>query len=87
MLELTEAVLEEGRESGSFQPIDALHLASAVGGTTVFFVSVMPAIAPRGSFDPLSPDQLAKHRRELLSVTRRLLGTDAEAEPMRRQRR
>jgi len=87
ILELTEAVLEEGRKSGIFHPVDALHLASAVGGTTVFFVSVMPTIAPRGSFDPLSPDELAKHRRELLSVTHRLLGIDAEVKPMRRQAR
>jgi AcrR family transcriptional regulator len=87
MLELTEAVLEEGRKSGAFQPVDALHLASAVGGTTIFFVSVIPTIAPRGSFDPLSPDELAKHRRELLSVTSRLLGTDRTAKPRRRGRR
>jgi AcrR family transcriptional regulator len=87
VLELTEAVLEEGRKSGAFQPVDALHLASAVGGTTVFFVSVIPTIAPRGSFDPLSPDQLAKHRRELLSVARRLLGTERAAKPARRRRR
>jgi TetR/AcrR family transcriptional regulator len=83
MLELTEAVLEEGRKSGVFQPVDALHLASAVGGTSVFFVSVIPTLAPRGSFDPLSPHELAKHRRELLSVTRRLLGTDRAAKPAR----
>lgn len=87
VLELTEAVLEEGRKNGAFQPVDALHLASAVGGTTVFFVSVIPAIAPRGSFDPLSPEQLAKHRRELLSVTRRLLGADGATKPARRRRR
>ena len=87
MLELTEKVLEEGRRSGVFQPVDALHLASAVAGITVFFVSVIPTIAPRGSFDPLSPDRLAKHRRELLSVTRRLLGTDETVKPRRRRKR
>jgi hypothetical protein len=82
LLALTETVLEEGRKSGVFQPVNALHLASAVAGITVFFVSVIPSIAPQGSFDPLSPDHLAKHRRELLSVTRRLLGTNRTASPL-----
>ncbi len=76
MLALTEAVLAEGRRSGAFHPVDALHLASAVAGTTVFFVSVMPIVAPRGTFDPLAPERLAQHRRELLAIARRLLGTE-----------
>jgi AcrR family transcriptional regulator len=87
ILELVETVLEQGRKSGVFQPVDALHLASAVGGTTVFFVSVIPIIAPRGSFDPLSPDELAKHRHELLLVTRRLLGTERTTKPAGSRRR
>lgn len=85
MIGLTEDLLTAGRRSGVFRPIDALHLASAVAGATVFFVSAMPTIAPRGTFDPLSPSRLARHRRELLAITRRLLGvserTAREDEP------
>ncbi len=76
VLEFIEAVLEEGRREGSFRPVDAMHLASAVSGATVFFVSVLPIIAPHGSFDPLSERSLATHRQEILSITRRLVGID-----------
>jgi hypothetical protein len=64
------------------RPIDPVHLASAIVGTTVFFVAAMPALVPAG-FDPLAAEHLASHRREVLRLTRRLLGAPGPR-PLRR---
>ena len=57
-------------------PVDAVHLASAIAGATVFFVAAMPSLVPGLGLDPLRPEQLASHRHEVLRITRRLLGVD-----------
>ena len=56
-------------------PIDPVHLASAVAGATVFFVAAMPVLVPDFEIDPLSPKRLEIHKREVLRIVRRLLGT------------
>ena len=61
-------------------PIDPVHLASAIVGTTVFFVAAMPTLVPEPGFDPLRADQLAAHRREVLRIARRLLGAGAASQ-------
>ena len=58
--------------------IDPVHLASTIAGATVFFVAAMPALIPGLDFDPLRPDQLEAHKREVLRIARRLLPHDAE---------
>ena len=65
-------------------PIDPVHLASAIVGTTVFFVAAMPTLVPDG-FDPLSAPHLASHREEVLRLTRRLLGAPG-LRPLRRKK-
>jgi len=70
-------------------PIDPVHLASTIAGATVFFVAAMPALIPGLGFDPLRPDQLESHKREVLRIARRLLARDAERaapSPWRRTR-
>ncbi|MEX2205545.1 MAG: TetR family transcriptional regulator [Myxococcota bacterium] len=62
-------------------PIDPVHFASAIAGATVFFIAVMPVLAPRSGIDPLAPEQLAAHRNEVLRIARRLLGTSLRAKP------
>ena len=57
-------------------PIDPVHLASAVVGSTVFFVAAMPGLVPDDAFDPLGEAQLKIHRDEVLRITRRLLGAE-----------
>jgi TetR/AcrR family transcriptional regulator len=57
-------------------PIDPVHLASAVVGSTVFFVEAMPGLVPDDAFDPLGEAQLKIHRDEVLRITRRLLGAE-----------
>ncbi len=56
-------------------PIDPAHLASTIAGSTVFFVAAMPTLVPDLGLDPLSPERLDAHRREVLRIVRRLLGT------------
>ena len=73
-LQRAEEVLEAGREDGSFQPVGVMHLASAIAGATVFFVAVMPTLTDDDEFDPFSPEQIAVHRQQILTITRRLLG-------------
>jgi TetR/AcrR family transcriptional regulator len=63
--------------------IDPVHLASAILGTTIFFVAAMPSLVPEG-FDPLSEERVAAHRREVLRIVRRLLGAPGPR-PLRRE--
>jgi TetR/AcrR family transcriptional regulator len=83
-VELVERFRAEMRDDplALARPIDPVHLASAIVGTTVFFVAGMPALVPEG-FDPLSAPHLASHREEVLRLTRRLLGAPGPR-PLRR---
>ncbi len=55
-------------------PVDPVHIASLVAGSTVFFVAAMPVLLPGTDFDPLATEHLAAHKREVLGTVRRLLG-------------
>jgi len=48
-------------------------IAAAVG-STVFYVAALRSLLPRGDFDPLAPEELAAHKRDVLRTVRRLLG-------------
>jgi TetR/AcrR family transcriptional regulator len=76
LLRTAWALFEEGRASGELQPIhdDPFHTASALIGATVFYVSAFGALLPNVDFDPLSPEQVAAHKRDALRTVRRLLG-------------
>ncbi len=75
---LTGAI-QEGQRQGLFHPIDPIHFIFTVVGATVFFVAATPRMVPDWPFNPLSPQQLAAHRTQLLGISRRLLGTGAAA--------
>jgi len=70
------ALFEEGRRSGELRPLhdDPFHCASAIIGTTIFYVGALSALLPQGQFEPLAPEQVAAHKREALRATRQLLG-------------
>ena len=70
------SLFQQGRKTGELKPLhdDPFHAASAVIGTTVFYVSALAALVPHGRFRPLDPKQIAAHKREALHATRRLLG-------------
>jgi TetR/AcrR family transcriptional regulator len=67
---------DAARKSGEIEPLHdhPYHVASAVIGSTIFYASALAPLVPSGDFDPLSPDQIAAHKRDALHTARRLLG-------------
>jgi TetR/AcrR family transcriptional regulator len=61
--------------------LDPAHVASAIAGTSVFYLTALPALVPELAGD-LSEERLRLHREQLLLVARRLL-----APPRRTERR
>lgn len=70
------ALFEEGRASGELQPLhdDPFHTASALIGASVFYVSALTSLLPPGDFDPLAPEHVATHKRDVLRSARHLFG-------------
>jgi TetR/AcrR family transcriptional regulator len=70
------ALFDEGRRTGELNPLhdDPFYVSSAVIGTTVFYVGALSALVPHGQFEPLAPEHITAHKREVLQTTRRLLG-------------
>jgi AcrR family transcriptional regulator len=75
-LSLLEMIFEEGERSGVFRPLrsDPLHFLSTVAGATLFYVAALPTFVGELPYDLLSDEQLEAHKRDLLDITRRLLG-------------
>ncbi len=71
---LVERFRDETRADAPARPVEPAHLASAIAGATLFYVAAMPTLMPGLDVDPLDADQLARHREEVLRITRRLLG-------------
>lgn len=69
-------LFEQGRRTGELKPVDSdpFQTASAVIGTTVFYVAALAMLVPHGEFEPLDPERIASHKREALRATRQLLG-------------
>lgn len=76
VLELVTTILEEGERAGVLRPVrpDALHFVSAVAGTLLFYVAALPTFVGDLPYDHLSGQQMAGLKRDLLEITRRLLG-------------
>jgi TetR/AcrR family transcriptional regulator len=66
---------EEGSGPLKDTGIDPIHVASTIAGATVFFVVAMPALLANRGVDLSSPEQLEKHRSQVLRVVQRLLAT------------
>jgi TetR/AcrR family transcriptional regulator len=67
--------ISKGQKQGLILAIDPIHFVSTLAGATVFFIAATPLLGADWPFDPLSPEQLAAHRREVQRITERLLGT------------
>jgi TetR/AcrR family transcriptional regulator len=52
--------------------LDPAHVASAIAGTSVFYLTALPVIVPRHAGE-LSEDRLTLHREQLLRIARRLV--------------
>jgi len=75
-LSLLDMIFEEGERSGAFRPMcsDPLHFVSTVAGSTLFYVAALPTLVAELPYDHLSDTQLELHKRDVLDITRRLLG-------------
>jgi TetR/AcrR family transcriptional regulator len=71
--DLVRGILANADDRLSARHVDPVQLASAVAGSTVFYVAAMPTVLSSQGFDPLEPARLEAHRREVVDVTRRLL--------------
>ena len=69
-------LFNQGRASGELNPLhdNPFHTASTVIGSTVFYVSAITKLIPTESFNPLSSEHIAAHKRETLQIVRLLLG-------------
>jgi len=69
-------LFQQGMASGELKPLhdDPFHAASAIIGTTVFYVTALSVLIPNGTYDPLEPQQIAVHKAETINSVRRLLG-------------
>lgn len=86
-LERGRQLFEEGVQTGVLRPVraDPFHVISAVVGSTVFYVAALRSLLPTMHFDPLAPDELAAHKRDVLQMVRHLLGYGAQNEQGRPQ--
>lgn len=75
-LALLEMIFEEGERTGIFRPrrSDPLHFISTIAGATLFYIAALPTFVAELPYDPVASDQLEAHKRDLLDITRRLLG-------------
>jgi hypothetical protein len=74
---MLRALIDEGVVSGELEPrVDPHHLIGLMGATTVFHFAAMPWLTMGVPFDPWSADQLEKHKREILSIARFMLGIE-----------
>jgi TetR/AcrR family transcriptional regulator len=72
--------IDEGVASGELKPLTDPHrFISLMGATTVFHLAAMPSLTPAVPFDPASRTELARHKREMLRVARRMLGIEPRA--------
>jgi TetR/AcrR family transcriptional regulator len=76
-----EVLDRPNRKQTRLAAVDPVHMASAVAGATVFLVAAMPTLVPDLGFDPLSHEQLAVHKQEVLRIARRLLDIEADSGP------
>jgi TetR/AcrR family transcriptional regulator len=71
------ALIEQGIASGEFKPlIEPYRFISLMGAITLFHFAAMPWLTLDKPFDPWSSAELAKHKREILIVSRRMLGIE-----------
>jgi AcrR family transcriptional regulator len=75
-LTLLDMIFAEGERSGAFRPLrsDPLHFLSTIAGSTLFYVAALPTFVGDLPYDLLSEEQLEAHKRDVLDITRRLLG-------------
>jgi TetR/AcrR family transcriptional regulator len=77
-VEWFRAVIDEGVASGELKPIIEPHrFMSLMGAITVFHFAAMPWLTLGTAIHPWSPNEIEKHKREILLVARTMLGMES----------
>ena len=80
LIEWLRDLVHEGVASGELKPLTDPHrFISLMGATTVFHFAAMPSLVPGVPFDPSSPREIERHKREMVRVARRMLGIEPAA--------
>jgi TetR/AcrR family transcriptional regulator len=70
------ALIEEGIASGEFEPlVDPHRFATWMGGAMVFQFAAMASLSSGTPLDGSNPAELERHKREMIRMVRRMLGT------------
>jgi TetR/AcrR family transcriptional regulator len=71
-------LIEEGMAQGEFEPvIDPHRFATWMGGAMVFQFAAMASLSSGTPLDGSNPAELARHKREMIRLVRRMLGVAA----------
>jgi len=73
-------LFEKGRASGELKPRhdDPFHIASALVGHTVFYLSALSTLIPYDEFNAYTAEHLEEHKQDVLHVARYLLGIEVK---------
>jgi TetR/AcrR family transcriptional regulator len=74
LIDTVRAAIVSGQRQRMFRAVDPVHFIFGIVGATVFFTAA-PGFAPELRSRPLDRVQLDLFRREILGITRRLLGS------------
>jgi TetR/AcrR family transcriptional regulator len=73
MVESVARVVEQRKPEQTMPDMDALHVASAIAGATIFFELIIPTLLPQLRIDLTRDALAAEHKRQILRMTRLLL--------------
>jgi TetR/AcrR family transcriptional regulator len=76
MFSLVTEGIEKGQREGAFRRVDPALVVSVLAGATVWFVTNAPLLGGEGIRRLPREESFSAFRRELIGVTRHLLGTD-----------
>jgi hypothetical protein len=80
-VEWFRALIDEGVASGELRPLIEPHrFTSLMGAITVFHFAAMPWLTLHQPLDPWRRTELEKHKREILLVSRVMLGMETGLE-------
>lgn len=80
MVESVLRVVERTQSDRVLPEMEALHVASAIAGATLFFGLVMPVLLPLLRIDFARDELVAEHKAQILRMTRLLLQRQANAD-------
>jgi TetR/AcrR family transcriptional regulator len=72
------ALLEEGRETGDFHPVDPVQFIPSMISVIVFYFTTAPIMKVIAGFDPMSSDRLAERRAAVIDFISAALFTPTE---------